>query len=420
MQDIKYSGHSIMCQFFSFIPRHLIDEVTKECSSDKYYKKMNTYNQLVFMLYGTITKTKSLNSICKNLSFLDGKLSHLGIQHLPASSTLSDANCNRNSEVFEKIYYALFDYYKEEIVGGFPVLDINGEVEGSKIKRFDSTTFTLFTDIVFKGAGRNPQTDKKKGGVKAQTLLSLESLIPEHIVLGAASKNDKDYLGQLKVSKGNVYLFDKGYVNYSVYQKWTEDGVYFVTRLNKNAKYRVIKEGIVDELDIKSGRGVIKDQEIEVDVKGSETALKLRIVTYKDPLSGKVLIFLTNHFGFKSETVCQLYKNRWSIEPFFKQLKQNFQLDHFYSDSEQGIKTQIWITLIANLVFSIIYQRNKQATSITEIVSMLCLNLGSYICFVTKLKNPIPSPKERNNKIVQLLIFENMKEGLFPKDKKCA
>jgi len=113
-------------------------------------------------------------------------------------------------------------------------------------------------------------------------------------------------------------------------------------------------------------------------------------------------------------------KNRWSIEPFFKQLKQNFQLDHFYSDSEQGIKTQIWITLIANLVFSIIYQRNKQATSITEIVSMLCLNLGSYICFVTKLKNPIPSPKERNNKIVQLLIFENMKEGLFPKDKKCA
>lgn len=420
MQDIKYSGHSIICQFLSFIPRDLVDEVVKDCSSDKNYKKMTTYNQLVFMTYGIITKTNSLNSICKNLSFLDGKLSHLGIKNLPASSTLSDANCNRKSEVFEKLYYALFDHYKKEIIGGFPVLDLNGEVRGSKVKRFDSTTFTLFSDTIFKGAGRNSKSEKKKGGVKAQTLLSLESLVPEHIVLGAACKNDKDYLGQLKVTKGNVYLFDKGYVKYAVYQKWTTAGVYFVTRLNKNAKYRVINERKVDVLDIKSGRGVIKDQDIEVDVKDSETALKLRIVTYKDPLSGKVLVFLTNHFDFKSETICQLYKNRWSIEPFFKQLKQNFQLNHFFSDSEEGVKTQIWITLIANLIFSLIYQRNKQSVSITEIVSMVSLNLSSYICFLTKLKNPETTPKERNNEIIQLLLFENMKEGLFSKDKKSA
>lgn len=162
---------------------------------------MSTYKQFVFMLFGVISKSSSLISLCKCLLFLEGKLSYVGTDKLPPTSTLSDANCNRNSEVFEDLYYRLLDYYGEEMKDGFCGLPINGEAPCAKLKRFDGTTLTLFSDI-FKGAGRTPDDGNKAGGIKAQVLLAFDSMVPEYIELGAASKNDKDFLGQLLVKEG--------------------------------------------------------------------------------------------------------------------------------------------------------------------------------------------------------------------------
>ena len=417
MQSTKLSGQPIICQLLSFIPKELVQESVDKYQSDKYYKTMNTYYQLVFMLYGIISKSGSLRNLCKCLLFLEGKLIYVGIDQLPAVSTLSDANCNRGSEVFEDLYYSLFEYYKPELKGGFQCLPINGEASTDKIKRFDSTTFTLFSDI-FKGAGRTPHWGSKKGGVKAQTLLALDSLVPEYIELGAASKNDKDFLGQLKVKSGALYVFDKGYVNYKVYQDWTNQGVYWVTRLNENASYRVIKENPVDSFDLTQGIGILKDQHIEVKVNGSKDGLVVRLVTYKDPQSGKMLKFLTNHFDYQPMTIASIYKNRWAIEPFFKQLKQNYQLSYFFSDSSQGIMSQIWIALIANLIFTVIFQRNKQAEAFVTIVSMARSGLNTYVCFLTIIKQEKLNRTDRNNKIIQLQLFQNHKGGVFQNENK--
>jgi hypothetical protein len=162
---------------------------------------MSTWKHLVFMLYRVISKTNSLNSLCKCLLFLEHKLSYLGIYKLPASSTLSDANCRRPNEVFGYIYYLLLAHYKAEISEGYLSLPINGEVSPDQVKLVDSTTLTLFTDV-FKGAGRNPMTGKKKGGLKAHAVLPLDNMVPESVWLTAASTNDKDFLGQLETSKG--------------------------------------------------------------------------------------------------------------------------------------------------------------------------------------------------------------------------
>lgn len=412
MQPTKLSGQPIICQLLSFLPKELVAESVAKFDSDKYYKTMSTYKQLVFMLYGIVSKSDSLTSLCKCLLFLEGKLVYVGIDKLPATSTLSDANCKRNSEVFEDLYYRLFNYYKTELEGGFSGLPINGEASTSKIKRFDSTTFTLFVDVL-KGAGRNPEHGTKKGGVKAQTVLGLDSLVPEFIELGPAAKNDKDFLGQLIVKPGYLYVFDKGYVNYTVYQDWTKQGVSFVTRLNENASYVVLEDKKVEHFDLVTGQGVIADQMIQVKVKGDKTGLKLRLVTYKDPETGKVLKFLTNHFAYQAHTITLIYKNRWAIEPFFKQLKQNYQLGYFFSDSEHGIKTQIWIALIANLIFTLIYQRNKEAESFVTIVSMARAGLNTYVCILTIIKHKKLSPEDRNNEIVQLKIFENQQGGVL-------
>ncbi len=315
MQSTKLSGQPIICQLLSFLPKELVQESVAKFGSDKYYKTMSTYKQLVFMLYGIVSKSDSLTSLCKCLLFLEGKLVYVGIDKLPAISTLSDANCNRSSEVFQDLYYRLYDYYKLELNGGFPCLPINNEASASKIKRFDGTTFTLFSDV-FKGAGRNPDIGKKKGGIKAQTVLDFDSLVPEFIELGSAAKNDKDFLGQLAVKSGYLYVFDKGYVNYKVYSDWTKQGVHFVTRLNENASYKILRSNPVDHFDRTTGQGVINDQEIEVKVKGHENGLNLRLVTYKDAETGKVLKFLTNHFQYQANTIALIYKNRWTIELF--------------------------------------------------------------------------------------------------------
>ena len=412
MQPTKLSGQPIICQLLSFLPKELVAESVAKFESDKYYKTMSTYKQLVFMLYGIVSKSGSLTSLCKCLLFLEGKLGYVGIDKLPPSSTLSDANCNRNSDVFQDLYDRLFEHYKSELQGGFSCLPINGEASASKIKRFDSTTFTLFVDVL-KGAGRNPEHGKKKGGIKAQTVLGLDSLVPEFIALSPAAKNDKDFLGQLVVKTGYLYVFDKGYVNYAVYQDWTKQQVSFLTRLNENASYVVLKDNKVDHFDPVTGQGVIADQLVQVKVKGNKMGLKLRLITYKDPETGKVLKFLTNHFAYQAHTITLIYKNRWAIEPFFKQLKQNYQLGYFFSDSEQGIKTQIWIALIANLIFTLIYQRNKESETFVTIVSMARAGLNSYVCFLSIIKREKLSIPNKNNGIVQLKIFENQQGGVL-------
>jgi hypothetical protein len=411
MQHTKLSGQPIICQLLSFVPKELVQKAVSACQSDYYYKTMTTWKQFVFIFYGVISKVQSLNSLCKCLLFLEGKLSYLGIYSLPPTSTLSDANRNRNSEVFGHLYYYLFEYYAKDLSNSYLQLPVNGEVNPEQVKLFDSTTISLFVDI-FKGAGRNPLNGQKKGGLKIHALLPLDSMVPELIWMSPGSENDKNFLGQLEVEKGIIYIFDKGYVNYSVYKDWTTNGTFYVTRLNDNAVFEKETE-VISEVHEYLWGGVILDQ-IIVLKKGS-THLKARLVTYKDPLSGKVLRFISNLFDYQSQTIVMLYKNRWEIEVIFKQLKQNFELAHFYSDSSEGIKTQIWIALIANLIFSIIHRKIKQCEQFTTLVAMARANMVSFVCLISIVMAKKIKVHERDIEKIQLSIFEIEQGGVLNK-----
>jgi len=165
---------------------------------------------------------------------------------------------------------------------------------------------------------------------------------------------------------------------------------------------------------LETANGVLSDQFIELKVKDSATNLKLRLITYRSN-TGHILKFLTNHFSYKDYTIALIYKNRWSIKPFFKQLKQNYQLSYFFSDSREGIKSQIWIALIANLIFTVIYSRLKEAEQFVTMVSMAKNNLGSYICLITILRPQKLQANERDNGKMQLDIFETLKGRVFGK-----
>ena len=374
---------------------------------------MTTYKQLVFMLYRVITKAPSLNSLCKSLLFLDGKLSQIGILELPASSTLSDANSQRPSAVFKELYDQLLLHYQAELKNSYFNFPVNTEAESEKIIRFDSTTFSLFVDV-FKGAGRYPMNGKKKGGIKAQTVLPLNSRVPNMVWLSPASKNDRTFLGHLEIEKGNIYIFDKGYVNHTLYHQWTKAGVYFVTRMKDNALYQVLsKDKTIDVLEAVNCGGILRDEIITLKLDAENQTVPFRPVTYKDPLTGKILLFISNLMGYQAQTIAQLYRCRWGIEPFLKQLKQNFELGYFYSDSSSGIETQIWIAFIANLIFTLIHQPVKEAEQFITIVATARANMGSFVCIISILVRTRLNQTDRNNGIVQLQIFQLQTGGTF-------
>lgn len=405
MSKNKYlTGQPILCQLLSYVPKELVAECVADHQSDRYYKTMTTFKQLVFIFYGVVMRCKSLNNLCKNLLLLEDKLTYLGIRELPAVSTLSDANINRSSDVFASLYRKLYSHYQGLLR---PTLcHIDEGLDMLKVFCFDSSTITLFVDV-FKGAGRNTLNGKKKGGLKIHTKMPMMGFVPDLVCISEAASNDRTFLGQLEIEKGGIYIFDKGYVNYQVWGQWTAMGVFYITRLNENADYEVLS-GHLSHISEYADGGIISDQRILL-----KSGLEARLVVYKDYESGKVLQFVSNMFDYNAMTIVQLYKYRWNIEVFFKQLKQNFELCYFFSDSSEGIKTQIWIALIAQLIFSVIHRQIKEAEAFVTLVNVASNNMASYVGLVKIMKARRLSSLERNLKIVQLQLFDSAKGGGF-------
>jgi len=134
------------------------------------------------------------------------------------------------------------------------------------------------------------------------------------------------------------------------------------------------------------------------------------LIIYKDPVSGQVLEFVSNMFDHRDTTIILLYKYRWNIELLFKRLKQNFELGYFYSDSSEGTKTQVWIALIANLLFTVIHRQCKEAEQFVTVVNMAAINMCSYVSLIKLLRSGRLSGLERDLKIVQFDLF-NLKQG---------
>jgi hypothetical protein len=394
-------------QIAKLIPQSILNEVVEETGSDAYYKTLTTQKQLVCLLYGVITKCNSFNVLCKNLQFLENKLTSIGIEDLPRRSTLGDANVKRSLSVFELLYTHLYEHYATLLNN--ETYSFISDIDGSKqIEIIDSSTISLFSEI-FRGAGRNCLTGVKKGGLKIHAKLPLGGVTPNMVHITEAECNDKNFLGQLAIQFNTIYVFDKGYVNYLKWLEMDETGAYWVTRLNKNAQYEILSQKVYDCIEYADG-GIISDSIIQL--KSKKAKVKARLILYKDPESGKVLSFISNLFDYNPLTIAQLYKYRWSIEVFFKRLKQNFQTDYFFSDSSNGIKTQIWIVLIANLLMSVIHALTKQKECFSTTVTMAACNMSSYTSLIAIICQDRPSKKPKI-RIVQLKLFSKNKGVVF-------
>lgn len=378
-----YFGQNTLGQVLKLIPTSIVTKSVKKTGSDFAVKKFSTLNHLYTMCYAVLADVTGLRHVCDGLLAMGEKLKHLGLDYVVPKSTLSDSNKNRDSNVFGQIYQGLYAHFSSFISDSSIV-----EPLLRKAFAIDSTTMSLFKAIL-KASGRKSKDGNAKGGIKSHVQIRLLDELPMNVQYTAGAANDHDFLKHLILEKGDIAIFDKAYVDYAQYAKWSSEGIFFVTREKDNAKSIVLSErDLPDDKDFE----ILLDEEVikeykDADNKPQKLVLR-RIVIWSDKHQAQIVL-LTNMFHLEAAQVSLLYRKRWRIELLFKQLKQNFPLKYFIGDNENAIRIQIWCCLIVNLLITVIKLKaaNKRM-SFALTVSIIRQHLMSYINILAYLKYP--------------------------------
>jgi len=377
----NFSEQPIFTQLLKFIDKSEIKKIAKQYNAERYVKKFSTYHHLVVMLFVAFEGYHSIRETILGLLANAHKLSHLGMSYLVRRSTFSEANGRRNSMVFGDIYMSTYRKHAPFLA--------DSRLSDADMKRLyimDSTTISLFKDIL-RGVGRNPKEGKKKGGIKAHTIIKASENVPCLIRYSEAARHDHMFLEEVyNLVAGSIITFDKGYVDYAHYEAFTKSSIWYVTRLKDNALYQAREEyDIPDEAD----SGVLKDEEIVLyygDNKKQEH--RARRIAYWDDENKRLFEFITNNFELSAEKIALIYKKRWQIELLFKQLKQNFPLKYFLGDNENAIEIQIWIAMLANLLITLVKGKVKRKWAFSNLVSIIRQQLMNYINIYDFIQDP--------------------------------
>jgi len=380
-KSTNFSGQPIFNQLLNFLDKSEVKKIGKSSGAERYVKKFSTYNHLVVLLFTAFEGYSSIRETILGLLANAHKLSHLGLNYLVRRSTLSEANQRRCSQVFGEIYMSVYRKHAQSLTDSRL-----GDADLKRLYIMDSSTLSLFKDIL-KGVGRNPKQGRKKGGIKAHTIIKASENVPCLVRYSEAARHDHKFLEEaLHLAPGSIITFDKGYVDYAKYEEFTHQGIYYVTRLKDNALYKARKE-----YDIPDGTddGVLKDEEIILAYgPNKKKEHRARRVAYWDGKNERLFEFVTNNFEMSAEKVALIYKKRWQIELLFKQLKQNFPLKYFLGDNENAIESQIWAAMLANLLISLLRSKVKRNWAFSNLVSIIRQQLMNYINVYKFLEDP--------------------------------
>jgi hypothetical protein len=371
-------GQPILTQVLALVNRNKFSGLVTKHKSDRYYKKFDTWTHFVSMMFGIYSRCDSVTEIVEGMIGCVGKIGHFGLSEVPPKSTITDGNRERDNKFFESLYFSLVNRYSSFLSSSRTI--------GLNIKELfivDSTTIQLFSSLVFKGVGRNPKDGgKKKGGLKVHMLIDALQDVGKFVKVTAAKVHDSKFLNDLTLNPFSMVVFDKAYNHYKLFAKWTENKIWFVTRMKDNAVYEVVQ--IIHETLIPEGKaGVLKEEKINLCYKESPKSkevktLLLRRITYRDD-KGRLYVFITNNMVLTDQDIADIYKQRWQIELLFKKMKQNFQLHCFYGESENAIRIQIWCTLIAQLLLTVLQRKTKTKKAFSTVACIVRQHLLSYL-----------------------------------------
>lgn len=385
-KSTHFIGQPLYSQVINLLDKAKILHISRELGGEHYTKRFSVWIHLIVMLYAVIKWFDSLREITTSLLADTNKLAHIGITFKIGRSTLADANKRYSEAIFEAIYRDLYARYRGELIS-----DSRSRKHPKWMDRLqiiDSTTITLFSNLIFKGVGRHPKTDKKKGGIKVHTVIHANEDVPSDIKFTSAGTNDSFMLKPSNLNIGDIMAMDRAYVNYEKFEELTRRGVIYVTKMKKSLKHTINQDVMYQTAD---GLMDVRLQYVTFSkqLKAGETIThNARIVTYVDINKRKLISLLTNDMESDPNVIIAIYRKRWEIELLFKQIKQNFPLKYFYGESANAIKIQIWVTLIANLLLMVMQRRLKRRWSFSGLATMIRIALMYYVNFYSLFNNP--------------------------------
>jgi hypothetical protein len=356
------TGKTLFAQLMDFLPWSTFARIVARYDGDRAVRTLACAEQYRVMAFAQLTYRESLRDIETCLSAQAAKLYHMGFRQPVRRATLADANESRDWRIYadfaQRIIAQARGLYANESLGA----DLKDSVYA-----LDSTTIDLCLSIFPWAAFRSA-----KAAVKMHTLLDLRGSIPTFIHVSNGKLHDVNVLDLLVPEAGAIYVMDRGYIDFARLYGLHQAGAFFVTRAKSNLKAHRVYSAPSDRQS-----GVIADQTIALDGPQSsqDYPAHLRRIRFRDPQTGKTLVFLTNRMTLPAMTICNLYKSRWQVELFFKWIKQHLRIQRFYGTSENAVKTQIWIAVSVYVLVAIVRKRLNLEASLYTLMQVFSVSI---------------------------------------------
>lgn len=385
---------SLFSQIIKKLDRSSFNKLVKDKQTDKHSKGFNSWTHLISMLFCQFAKSQSVRDISNGLRSATGNLNHLGIQKAPSKSTVSYQNQRRDWELFKDYYYKLLETIGQQAYRK----RVNFRIK-SKIFLLDSTTISLCLSL-FDWA----KYKTAKGAIKMHTLLDYDGHLPAYINITNGKTADNKGAYDIPLLKNSVVVADRFYNDFSLLNVWDSNKVFFVIRHKENLQFKSIKE---NELPDNRHQHILKDEMIELTGNQSKTKYpkQLRRVAIWDDESKQEIELITNQTTWTANTISELYKARWQVEIFFREIKQLLHIKSFVGTSENAVMIQIWTALITILILKALKAMAKYPWYLSNLVAFIRLNLFVKIDLQKWLDEPFVDPKPPPQNLQQGVLF---------------
>jgi len=387
---------TLFSQLLQQINRNQFHKSVNLYQTDKHNKGINSWTHLVTMLFLHLAKANSIREVTNGLKSITGNLNHLGInQKTPSKSSLSYINEHRDWRVFRDYYFTLKNDLQDR---GFLKRKMFNEID-KKIYLLDSTVISLCIKVFDWATYR-----KQKGAVKLHTLLDYDGLMPSYLFMTKGSQADVKHAQYMSMPSYSVIVADRAYEDFNMLFSWDKRDIDFVLRLKKSINYTSILERELPEED---QQNILIDEEIELTEENTHNNYpkRLRRIAVFDKENNQTIELITNNFIWTASTIAELYKQRWQIEIFFKELKSHLKIKSFIGTNENAMFIQIWTALITLLLLKHLKGIAEYPWALSNLIAFLRMNLFVKISLTKWLNEPFHPPDYYITKSEQLNMF---------------
>lgn len=387
---------TLFSQILNHLGRNLFSKSVEQYETDKHNKGINSWTHLVAMLFCHLSKSQSIREITNGLMSITGNLNHLGIQgKTPKKSSLSYINANRDWQMFRDYYFKLFED-----------LQNRGHFKRKKFKKINRKIYLLDSTIisvclkVFDWA----KYKQEKGAIKLHTMLDYDGCLPKYVYMSEAKQSDVKHAQYMLMPRRSVIVSDRGYLDFDMLHQWNKEEIIFVIMLKKSIKYEQVKEiPLAEDKD----EHLLKDEIIRLTEQQTKQLYleNLRRVVIFDEEKNRIIEVITNNFSWTASTIAELYKQRWMIEIFFKELKQHLKIKSFIGTTQNAMWIQIWTAMISLLILRYFKEIAKYGWSLSNLIAFLRMNLFVKLLLTEWLNNPFKPPEDLSIKSRQMKLF---------------